>query len=220
MIELSATIRLRPTRIRFLVRPNDLASVLKIMRACCCLWGGIYNPIIPVSRKLPADWSKEPYRRMTGSEIARGYVDFFEPDVFVEAQRGLLEEAGLGALKKEHSIHPEAISLREFLAKRDGKSWAEPAYGANITEVLNHIYETEQQFQPRNQRHSVVIKEEVGNGALAAVFGTYPKQAAPTTSRSHIRMSSRLGKSLQVPIAGSMFSNAVLKLHSLSQPMP
>lgn len=48
MSELSAEIQLRPTRIGFLVRPNDLASVRKVMRASVCLWGGIYNPIIPV----------------------------------------------------------------------------------------------------------------------------------------------------------------------------
>jgi hypothetical protein len=48
MSDLSAEIQLRPTRIGFLVHPADLASVRRIMRACTCLWGGVYNPIIPV----------------------------------------------------------------------------------------------------------------------------------------------------------------------------
>jgi hypothetical protein len=48
MTELSSTIRLRPTRIGFLVRPNDLSAVRNVMRCCACVWGGLYNPIIPV----------------------------------------------------------------------------------------------------------------------------------------------------------------------------
>jgi hypothetical protein len=38
MAELSAEIRLRPTRIGFLTPPTDLASVRVIMRVCTCLW--------------------------------------------------------------------------------------------------------------------------------------------------------------------------------------
>lgn len=40
MAEIGASIKLRPTRIGFLVRPNDISSIRKIMRICCCIWGG------------------------------------------------------------------------------------------------------------------------------------------------------------------------------------
>jgi hypothetical protein len=61
------------------------------MRLCCCLWGGEFNPIIPVSRILPAAWKKEPFDRLTGANLTDGYLRFFEPDVFVEAEKGLAE---------------------------------------------------------------------------------------------------------------------------------
>ena len=54
--DVSATVRLRPTRIALLVRPSDLTSIRRFMRACTCLWGGVYNPIIPVFRSCPPDW--------------------------------------------------------------------------------------------------------------------------------------------------------------------
>jgi hypothetical protein len=89
---LSAEIELRPTRIGFLVRPTDLASVRTIMRACSCLWGCIYNP-------EATEWKPEIYERFKGPAIAKGYVRFFGPDLYIETEPGLLEEAGLGALR-------------------------------------------------------------------------------------------------------------------------
>ena len=59
--------------------------------------GGIYNPIIPVFKKPPKEWKPDIPERFKGLAIAQGYVRFFEPDVYVEAGAGLLEEAGLGA---------------------------------------------------------------------------------------------------------------------------
>ncbi|HEX3971321.1 MAG TPA: hypothetical protein VHX19_08355, partial [Stellaceae bacterium] len=76
MFELSAEIVLRPTRIGFLTRPTDLASVREIMRVCTCLWGGIFNPIIPVFERAPKDWRPEIYQRFRGADVAKGYVRF------------------------------------------------------------------------------------------------------------------------------------------------
>lgn len=176
MTEISATIRLRPTRIGFLVQPTDLTSVRKIMRACACLWGGIYNPIIPVFRNPPREWRSERFERVKGLAVAKGYIDFFEPDVFVESKHGLLEDAGLGALREEHSIRKSVISLSKFLAPEDDRDWSEPAFGLNIIDVYRHLYETEQRFQPRDKRPSVQVKPQRGNGLVEAIFGAFPNQ--------------------------------------------
>jgi hypothetical protein len=76
MSDLTAEIQLRPTRIGFLVHPADLASVRWIMRACARLWGGVYNPIIPVFNKPPTEWKSEVYERFRGAAVAKGYVRF------------------------------------------------------------------------------------------------------------------------------------------------
>ena len=121
MTDLSATIRLRPTRIALLVRPSDSASIRAFMQVCTCLWGGIYNPIIPVFRERPAEWSEDIPDFLTGAEIARGYVEFFEPDVFVEAKPNLLERIGLGRAAKNSSHSPARDSSEVPLGMRAGR---------------------------------------------------------------------------------------------------
>ena len=107
MSDLSAEIQLRPTRIGFLVHPADLASVRRIMRACTCLWGGVYNPIIPVFNKPPNEWRSEVYERFKGAAVAKGYVRFFEPDD--RAQDHALARAGAAKEAQDLAVvHLEA----------------------------------------------------------------------------------------------------------------
>lgn len=174
MAELSANITLRPTRIGFLVRPTDLAAVRQIMRASTCVWGGVYNPIIPVIRKAPAEWKPEAFERVKAKDVAKGYVQFFEPDVYVETAKGLLEEAGLGALKEKHVIHEQVISFKEFLEPEGGRNWAEPAFGLDIVDVLSHLYKTDQQFVHREKREALWVKADAGSALTEALFGVYP----------------------------------------------
>ena len=174
MPNIAAEIQLRPTRIGFLTRPTDLTSVRAIMRACACLWGGTYNPIIPVFKKAPKEWKSEIYGPFKGPASAKGYVRFFEPDVYVEAQAGLLEEAGLGALRDQHSSHPQVITLDKLFEPEGGRTWSEPEFGLNIHDVLRHIYKTEQQFVRRDPRESVLVRPERGTALSESVFGVYP----------------------------------------------
>jgi hypothetical protein len=93
---------LRPTRIGFLIRPNqqNLAQVREIMRTCACLWGGMFNPIIPVCKVLPAAWRQDHFREITATGLAEAYIRFFEPDVFVETEPGLAKETGVADEKR------------------------------------------------------------------------------------------------------------------------
>lgn len=115
MAELSANIRLRPGRIALLVAPGDKPAIVKFMRISACMWGGRYNPIIPVFRKPPKVWAAEFPGDVTGLEIARGYIQFFEPDAFIEAQPGLLESVGLGLLRGYIS-RERVLTLDKLLA--------------------------------------------------------------------------------------------------------
>lgn len=178
MADISAHIRLRPTRIGFLVRPNDLTSVRKIMRLSCCLWGGIYNPIIPVFRTSPKEWKRNTLGTHKGAEITKGYIKFFEPDVYVEAEEGLLEEAGLGELSSKNNFSRQITrSLSKFLTAENGKEWSEPRFGLTVMDVLRNLYQSERQFQPRDKRHAVYVQQNRDAGAAAeAIFGVYPSQ--------------------------------------------
>src|ERR1700751_2040562 len=101
--------RLRPIRFGFLVRPGDSDALLQTVQLNTCLWGGRFNPIIPVFQRLPEGWSddllarhseisrqltthaKKRLRRarINAREFARGYLDAFEPDYLVEMTPGL-----------------------------------------------------------------------------------------------------------------------------------
>jgi len=89
----SASLRLRPVRIAFLVNPRDFTAVRKCIRLNTCLWGGWYNPIIPVFDRPPARWNVDHWKPK-GRGISRGYIRFFEPEVVVEAEPNLATKIG------------------------------------------------------------------------------------------------------------------------------
>jgi hypothetical protein len=54
MVTVNFTVRHRPVRIGFLVRPGDFADLQSAAALCCVLWGGVYNPVIPVAAAMDA----------------------------------------------------------------------------------------------------------------------------------------------------------------------
>jgi hypothetical protein len=137
------------------------------------MWGGKYNPIIPVFRRLPKAWAAEFPGDVTGLEVTRGYIQFFEPDAFVEAHSGLLEKAGLGSLRGNIS-RERVITLDELLVPEAHKDWADLHLGLPVTDCLEDIYRTEQRFQQRDPSAAIKVVEPPASGLAEAVFGVYP----------------------------------------------
>lgn len=130
MKKVNIDISLRPVRFAFLVRPNDEKRLLEIFRISTCLWGGIYNPIIPYFKKVPLWWEKYGFRFDNAIQIMNGYLDFFEPDFIVETEEGL--SANLG-------YDPDRIlKLSSILIKDNGKF--NDGYGLSVTEIYQHLY--------------------------------------------------------------------------------
>ena len=176
MPPLYGTLRLRPTRIGFLVHPSQqsLSTVREVMRLCCCLWGGSFNPIIPVMKVLPAGWKEKPYQRLSGAALTDGYLRFFEPDVFVETEEGLAETAGI----KSDPIRirdRRIIKLEEFV-QLDEVRRPDFAYGLNIFELYSYLYNRELQFVPRHDRRFAVFAPLLPrqDAFVEAVFGVFP----------------------------------------------
>jgi hypothetical protein len=153
-----------------------MGAVRKIMRLCACLWGGTFNPIIPVFRKPPAEWRPQRYEQQKGLDVAMGYVRFFEPDVYVEAESGLLEDAGVGALREEHTMEPLVVALGDLLAARDHRDWADFSVGLGMNDVLGHLYKTEQRFSLRDPTEAVLVKPGRSGCAAEAMYGVFPAQ--------------------------------------------
>ena len=172
MPSLYGELKLRPTRIGFLVRPSDLSSLRKVFQICSCLWGGIYNPIIPVSRALPAAWRRDHRRRLPGRQLAMGYIRFFEPDVFVETEPGLAQSIGI-ADDIQHPLYPRMLSLNDLI--NSGAHSTDFKFGLNICDVYLELYRTTFQFVPRRDNFVALFRGRSRHGAyLDATFGGFP----------------------------------------------
>ncbi|MFY9561063.1 MAG: hypothetical protein WAQ52_12590 [Terriglobales bacterium] len=175
MRTLSASLKLRPTRIGFLVEPQDSVSLRKILQTCACLWGGVFNPIIPVCTSLPDAW-RDRHRVLdpTPNDLATGYVAFFEPDVFVEAQQGLADSIGIS--KKDIDFgHPRVLPLDAFF-EAAGRHEGDVPFGTNIFHVYEDLYEREFKFVPRHERRVAIFEADATNASfVAATFGEFPK---------------------------------------------
>ena len=172
MYELSGELRLRPTRIGFLLRPTDKRSLRRIMRLCACLWGGTYNPLIPVCRALPNAW-REPYARITGRALAQGYIRFFEPDVYVEAQPGLATECGIDT-DPNFGLRSRVVALDDFVTQKDDRM-LEFAFGLSIFDVYRDIYAKEYRFESKRVRKVVLFEGRSADATfLEAVSGAFP----------------------------------------------
>jgi hypothetical protein len=169
---LSASLRLRPTRIGFLVRPDDSAALRQAMQICTCLWGGIYNPIIPVCTTLPDAWRDPPFPELTGSQLAHGYIKFFEPDVFVETQDGLAAELGLADGQLQFG-EPRAIPISVFSDPDPGRM--PRPFGTSIGHVYRKLYEREFRFVSRDGDRVAAVNTASNDGAfIEAVVGGFP----------------------------------------------
>lgn len=176
MSELSANIKLRPVRVGLLVRPTDSKSVRRFMQVCTCLWGGMYNPIIPVFRNAPSEWRSEPWERVRGYRIAEGYIEFFEPDAFVETECGLSRLAGLEKRWDEYRCESRILPLDKLLACTDYSYRAEPHFGLSVVDPLQDIYDTEQRFKLRDKRTAYLVSPDQNSSAVEALFGSYPTE--------------------------------------------
>ena len=83
MNSICVDIRLRPIRFGFLVRPDDGDKVLEIFRINTCLWGGMFNPIIPFFESVPSWGEREDYQFENPKHIIDCYLDFFQPDFVI-----------------------------------------------------------------------------------------------------------------------------------------
>ncbi|MGI2146926.1 hypothetical protein [Shewanella frigidimarina] len=160
--------RLRPIRFAFLVRPSDKKNVAEIFRVNTCLWGGLYNPIIPVFRRTPTWWSNNSFKRESPSEILNRYLDFFEPDILVECEEGLARESGFD--------HRRVIKLDDLLVGEDNKSWSK--FGLDVYDLYNELYDQEYKFKLKTPHNIAIVK---GSSAAqdmfaACLFGGFPTE--------------------------------------------
>src|SRR5262245_36885458 len=125
----SVDIKTRPLKLAYLVDPNNGNQVRNAVRLSSTLWGGDYFPIIPLYKRMPATWRDKPLKTPPAKSIILGYVEAFDPDVFVQLSEEVppfITDIGLEV------INPEEI----WRVLDDGRS-SSPQFGLGIFELLN-----------------------------------------------------------------------------------
>ncbi len=164
----SVNIKLRPIKIAFLVDPKNKKSVLEAIKINSFLWGGMYNPVIPVLKKIPAAWTKSDRLitfRNSAKNITLGYIDNFDPDYFAVVGNCNIKHLNLDQQK--------VISAKDILENVDTDGT--PSYGVGLFEALNYFIEKELKFVRKNPLDVYVLNfEKKSEIFLSSVFGKLP----------------------------------------------
>lgn len=126
-------VKSRPLRLAFLIPPKKDA-LHEAIRINSTLWGGIYNPIIPLHRRAPKAWRLHPHEKISMEKRVLGYVRAFDPDFIVGDANSLpryVKDFG------RPIVAANEIWARFHKDQRD----VVPSYGVGIFELLNDIYE-------------------------------------------------------------------------------
>lgn len=166
MNNIELNIHLRPIRFVFLVKPNDKKNILKIFQINTFLWGGKFNPIVPFFKKVPKWWSKHDHLKYNARQIMDDYLDFFEPDFIVEAEKGLAHDI---------DFDKDRILLLDNLF-HNGK-YGENEYGLIVNDLYIHLYEKKYQFERRHKVDivNVTAKEIYLKNFASCIFGSFPE---------------------------------------------
>jgi hypothetical protein len=160
------TLTVRPIKIAFLVELSDIPALHTTIQINSFLWGGSYNPIVPIFQRKPKNWEPSFPSRLKPTDIVLGYLDAYDPDFVVPV--------GNCAKRKWDLGHRNLIQLEDVYAPLD--EYFSPAYGIGLFETLNYLHEEEFKFtrqQPLN-----IIFPKIGSKHslfLESVFGVLPK---------------------------------------------
>ena len=166
MNNIRVDIRLRPIRFGFLVRPDDQEKVLEIFRINTCLWGGMFNPIIPVFESVPSWLESEGFHFENPKQMINDYLDFFEPDFLVEAEEGLAEGFGFDS---------ERVRKLADMIEEPGGNYVH-RYGLSVYGIYRDLYTKEFQFEQRHKDPVVHVQpaDAAFTNFVAANFGSFP----------------------------------------------
>lgn len=154
-------IEYRPLRIGFCVRNGNRADLVTTAKWNSLLWGGIYNPIIPVGDK-------------TG--LAKQLVNLFQVDVLLP----VAEDPALKRFADEFPwlrwplMHPNSLFSEDPFNK--GKTRVDVL---DISHIIGALWEKEFKFLDPKDSNCFApfwLKSDKANEVLTLIFGAYPKK--------------------------------------------
>ncbi|MEB7544120.1 hypothetical protein [Enterobacter huaxiensis] len=166
MAHISAVVTLRPIRFAFLVKPNDSKRLLEIFQINTCLWGGKFNPIIPIFGHVPKWWDRDDYKPESALQIVNGYLDAFEPDFLVEAEAGLAKGFG---------YDPDRVLQLSAMLRRSDELRGQA--GLDVFDLYKDLYKKQFQFVRRHEHNIVELIPRTNALKLfcACLSGSFPE---------------------------------------------
>lgn len=153
----------RPLRFAFLIKPNDKKALLSAIELNSVLWGGTYNPIIPLFKRKTKRWRRDAFRK-TVEDITLGYIKAFDPDYLVcdFEPPAYVKDLGVDILRT-HQILPSKEDPEKF------------SFGIGLWEILQWIYHDHFRFIQRFPTKVVVPKIPSRDATFwASWFGKLP----------------------------------------------
>lgn len=171
-----AKIRIRPLRFGFILKPNDRVGLRRVIEINTCLWGGVFNFIIPLFRRTPKRYGDRYLPGPTLKQLMAGLVDAFEPDFLVEMQPGMA--SGFAFPKKR-------IIGIDDLFRRDEQGHG--GYGMTLVDVCAALYEDTFRFVQRHPSKVIIplAAERRYDLLMAATFGAFPQNEPLSAFRRH-----------------------------------
>ena len=167
----SADIKVRPLKLTLMVDPNSASQVREAIRLACTQWGGMFFPIIPVHKRMPASWRDGPLKAPPAQSVVKGYLDGFDPDILVQFGQELP--------KYVLDLKLKVLKPDDFWSGGRDKDTNEPVYGIGVLDVLLDIYREHFKFKAKYPLKAIVPVIPKALGLFwASVFGEYPVHIA------------------------------------------
>jgi hypothetical protein len=160
----------RPIKIGFVVNPADAGAIRTAIETSTFLWGGQYNPLIPLYSRKPRYWDSF-FERFDRQAVLRGYLDAFDPDFVTTLGDIKLDQSAIGCRKLVRAEH----------ILGDVKCYGAPHVGIGLFEILDHLIATELQFvRSRPIQFRLPLASDSASLFFAAIFGSLEASLATT----------------------------------------
>ncbi len=159
-------VKLRPIKFAFLIDHRDKNALSESISINSFLWGGSFNPIIPVYNQSPRIWRENLGKGPNPKEIIEGYLDAYDPDFVVLTGKLIAPSVDFG--------NRQVIKASEILAgvKENGI----PRYGIGLFEIVNSFITKELKFIRKAPLDIIWPRfGRTNNLFMSSVFGMLPK---------------------------------------------
>ncbi len=104
------------------------------MQISSSLWGGCFNPMIPIYKAAPRGWDIRPLKTPSARSLIMGYIEAYDPDILIECTTRVPQYV--------RDLKLEIVPLHSIWGPLETpeNDWT-PKYGIGIFELLSKIFD-------------------------------------------------------------------------------